>query len=139
MGMSYTNTQLVEVRGCRDEHKGVFAKARIGKDELIGFFDGKAVIVDLDRQDEFDSFWWRQSLHLRRDGSKLLCLLPQWEPDGVDFLNHSCRPTARVEDKLYVYADRDIDTGEEITVDYRTFNIIPEGIRCWCPEGHCVI
>lgn len=139
MGMSYTNTQLVEVRGLRDEHKGVFAKARIGKNELIGFFDGKAVIVDLDRQDEFDAFWWRQSLHLRRDGSKLLCLLPQWEPDGVDFLNHSCRPTARVEDKLYVYADRDIEAGEEITVDYRTFNIIPEGIRCWCPEGHCVI
>ncbi|MCB1498480.1 MAG: SET domain-containing protein [Bauldia sp.] len=137
--MSYTNTQLVEVRECHPEHKGVFAKAKIRKDELIGFFDGKAVIVDLDRKDEFDTFWWRQSLHLRLDGSKLLCLLPQWEPDGVDFLNHSCRPTARVEDKLYVYADRDIDAGEEITVDYRTFNIIPEGIRCWCPNRSCVI
>jgi SET domain-containing protein len=137
--MSYTNTQLVEVRDCRDEHKGVFARATIRKDELIGFFDGKAIIVDLDRKDEFDAFWWRQSLHLKLDGTKLLCLLPQWEPDGVDFLNHSCRPTARVEDKLYVYADRNIDAGEEITVDYRTFNIISEGIRCWCPDGRCVI
>ena len=47
--------------------------------------------------------------------------------------------TARVEDKLYVYADRDIEAGEEITVDYRSFNLVPEGITCWCPEGRCQI
>lgn len=137
--MSYTNTQLVEVRDFAAEHKGVFAKANIRKDVLIGFFDGKAVLVDLDRKDELDVFWWRQSVHLKREGSKLLCLLPMWEPDGVDFLNHSCRPSARVEDKLYVYADRDIEAGEEITVDYRSFNLVPEGITCWCPEGRCQI
>jgi hypothetical protein len=137
--MSYTNTQLVEVRDLAAEHKGVFAKASIRKDELIGFFDGKAVLVDLDRKDDLDVFWWRQSVHLKREGSKLLCLLPMWEPAGVDFLNHSCRPTARVEDKLYVYANRDIEAGEEITVDYRSFNLVPEGITCWCPERLCEI
>ena len=67
--MSYTNNQLVEVRDFSAEHKGVFAKARIRKDELIGFFDGKAVMVDLDSRDELDVFWWRQSVHLKREGS----------------------------------------------------------------------
>lgn len=137
--MSYTNTDLVEVRDFSAEHKGVFAKSNIRKDELIGFFDGKAVVVDLSETDELDVFWWRQSVHLKRDGSKLLCLLPQWEPAGVDFLNHSCKATARVEDKLYVYANRDIRAGEEITVDYRSFNLLPEGIHCWCTDGTCYI
>lgn len=139
--MSYTNTNLVEVRDCNFEHKGVYAKAKIRKDELIGFFDGRAIMADLNRTDELDMFWWRQSVHLRRDGSNLLCLLPMWEPDGVDFLNHSCRSTARVEDKLYVYSNRDIEPGEEITVDYRTFNLVPEGITCWCngKEERCEI
>lgn len=137
--MSYTNDELVEVRQCSPEHKGAFAKARIRKDDLLGFFDGKAVVVDLDRKDELGMFWWRHSLHLKLQGSKLLCLLPPWEPDGVDFMNHDCRPSARVEDKLYVYANRDMEPGEEITVDYRTFNIVPEGIRCWCPDGNCEI
>ena len=137
--MSYTNSALVEVRDCNAEHKGVFARAKIHENELIGFFDGKAVMVDLDKKEELDLFWWRQSVHLKREGSKLLCLLPQWEPDGVDFLNHNCRATARVEDRLYVYANRDIEVGEEITVDYRTFNLVPEGIRCWCQESCCEI
>ena len=46
---------------------------------------------------------------------------------------------ARVEDQLYVYADRDIEPGEEITADYRTFNLVPEGKRCWCENPQCVI
>lgn len=130
--MSYTNTSLVEVRDLGPQHRGVYAKAQVAKDALIGFFDGKAVMVDLSKTDGLDRFWWHQSVHLKREGSNLLCLLPMWEPDGVDFLNHSCKPTARVEDKLYVYADRDIEPGEQITVDYRTFNLVHEGITCWC-------
>jgi uncharacterized protein len=137
--MSYTNSALVEVRDRDNEQKGVFAKARIRSNELIGFFDGKAVMVDLDKPEELDRFWWHQSVHLKREGNKLLCLLPQWEPDGVDFLNHSCRATARVEEKLYVYANRDIEAGEEITVDYRSFNLVDEGIPCWCKNSRCQI
>ena len=137
--MSYTNSALVEIGNHNAEHKGAFAKAKIRKDELIGFFDGKAVMVDLDHKEDLDEFWWHQSVHLRRDGNKLLCLLPEWELSGVDYLNHSCRPPARVEDRMYVYANRDIEPGEEITVDYRTFNLLSEGIRCWCPGSHCEI
>jgi len=107
---------------------------RVGKHGL-----STRIVVDLDRKDELDDYWWRQSVHLKLEGSLLYCLLPLWEPEGIDYLNHNCKPNARVEDQLYVYADRDIEAGEEITADYRTFNLVPQGIRCWCPEPLCVI
>jgi SET domain-containing protein len=137
--MSYTNFDVVEVRSLRPDHKAIYARQKIAKDTFLGHFDGKAIMVDLDRKDELEDYWWRQSVHLKLEGSRLYCLLPMWEPEGVDYLNHSCRPNARVEQQLYVYADRDIEPGEEITADYRTFNLVPQGIRCWCAEPLCEI
>jgi len=138
--VSYSNFEFIEVRAIAADHKGIYATQRIAKDALIGFFDGKSILVDLDDKASLDDYWWRQSVHLKREGSKLLCLLPMWEPEGVDYLNHSCRPNARVENQLYVYADRDIAPGEEITADYRTFNLVPEGKQCWCDtENRCEI
>ena len=138
--MSYSNFDFIEVRAIGADHKGIYATRTIGKGALIGFFDGKSILVDLDDKTSLDDYWWRQSVHLKLEGSKLLCLLPMWEPEGVDYLNHSCRPNARVESQLYVYADRDIEPGEEITADYRTFNLVPEGKQCWCDtEIRCEI
>jgi hypothetical protein len=138
--VSYSNFDFLEVREITSDHKGIYATKAIAKDSLIGFFDGKSIMVDLSAKDALDDYWWRQSVHLKLDGTKLLCLLPMWEPEGVDYLNHSCHPNARVEQQLYVYADRDIAMGEEITADYRTFNLVPEGKKCWCQtENRCEI
>ena len=138
--MSYSNFDFLEVRAISADHKAIYATKPIAKDELIGFFDGKSVMVDLADKSALDDYWWRQSVHLRLEGTKLLCLLPMWEPEGVDYLNHSCHPNARVEQQLYVYASRDIQPGEEITADYRTFNLVPEGKQCWCQtENRCQI
>jgi hypothetical protein len=138
--VSYSNFDFMEVRPIGPDHKAIYATRRIAKDSLIGFFDGKSVLVDLADKSALDDYWWRQSVHLRLEGSKLLCLLPMWEPEGVDYLNHSCKANARVENQLYVYADRDIEPGEEITADYRTFNLVPEGKKCWCnTENRCEI
>ncbi len=137
--MSYTDETLVEVRQIGDDHKAIYASAPIPAGALLGFFDGKAVMVDLDRRDEMEDYWWRQSVHLKLEGSRLLCLLPMWEPTGVDYLNHSCRPNARVSEQIYVYAQRDIAPGEEITADYRTFDLVPQGLQCWCAEPRCTI
>lgn len=138
--MSYSNFDFLEVRAISADHKAIYATKPIAKDELIGFFDGKSVMVDLADKSSLDDYWWRQSVHLKLEGTKLLCLLPTWEPEGVDYLNHSCQPNARVEQQLYVYASRDIAPGEEITADYRTFNLVPEGKQCWCQtENRCQI
>lgn len=137
--MSYTNSEFVEVHAINDDHKAIHARAAVPKDTLLGFFDGKALLIDLDRADELDDYWWRQSVHLKLIGRRLLCFLPTETPDGIDFLNHSCRPNTRVEDQIYVFATRDIEPGEELTADYRTFNLVPEGKKCWCAEPLCEI
>ncbi len=137
--MSYTNEEYVAVSRINEDHQAIHAKTRVPKDTLLGFFDGKALLIDLDRASELDDYWWRQSVHLKLIGRKLLCFLPTETPDGIDFLNHSCRPNTRVEDQIYVFATRDIEPGEELTADYRTFNLVPQGIRCWCTEPLCEI
>jgi hypothetical protein len=140
--MSHTNFDLVEVRSLSADHKSIFARQVIEDGSLLGFFDGAAQVAeisDLIAQKGTDSFFWRQSVHLRIVGTQLLYLLPVGEPDGVDYLNHNCRANARVEDQLYVYAARRIEPGEEITADYRTFNLVSEDIPCWCPEPRCMI
>lgn len=140
--MSYTNFDFVEVRAIGEDHKSIYARAAIPKGTLLGFFDGRAEVAelaDLEAQKGTDSFFWRQSVHLRIDGTRLLYLIPTSEPDGVDYLNHSCRANSEVVDQLFVYALRDIAAGEEITADYRTFNLVSEDKPCWCPEPHCII
>lgn len=140
--MSYTNFDLVEVRTIRADHKSIYARTAIAEGTLLGFFDGAARvagIAELEAQRGTDSFFWRQSVHLRIEGDRLLYLLPMDEPDGVDFLNHNCRANARVVDQLYVYAARPIAAGEEILADYRTFNLVSEEIPCWCAEPRCII
>ena len=140
--MSYSNFRLLEVRDIAPDHRAIFAIADIPQGTMLGFFDGRAAVADLGadgRGAGLDDFFWRQSVHLRRDGNTLYYLIPFEPPDGVDYLNHSCRPNARVEQQLYVYADRVIEKGEEITADYRTFNLVSQEIPCWCPEPKCVI
>lgn len=140
--MSYTNFRLLEVRDIAADHRAIFAITDIPAGTMLGFFDGRAAVADLGEDGRgagLDDFFWRQSVHLRRDGNILYYLIPFETPDGIDYLNHSCRPNARVEQQLYVYADRAITKGEEITADYRTFNLVSQEIPCWCAEPKCVI
>jgi hypothetical protein len=142
MLMSYSDTRLVGVRDIAPDHRALYATADIPANTLLGFFDGRAAVADLGPDGQgagLDEFFWRQSVHLRREGNTLYYLIPFEEPDGIDFLNHSCTPNARVEDQLYVYSTRPIARGEEITADYRTFNLVSQEIPCWCPEPKCVI
>lgn len=140
--MSYSDFRFLEVRDIGPDHRAIFATASIPKGTFLGFFDGRAAIADLGPDGSgrgLDDFFWRQSVHLRREGNLLYYLIPFGEPDGIDYLNHSCRPNARVEQQLYLYAERDIAQGEEITADYRTFNLVSQGISCWCAEPKCII
>src|ERR1700722_15545894 len=45
-------------------------------------------------------------------------------PSDIDeFLNHSCDPNLWLEDQVRIAARRSIDVGEELTIDYATFEI----------------
>lgn len=139
--MSYTNTDIVEVREANGQ-KGLFARQDIAENTLLGCFDGNAHLVNLEvdaGKGSCTELFWQQSIHLDRIGSSILCLIPAGELSGVDFLNHSCRGNANVVDKLRVYSKRHIQRDEEITADYRSFDIVPRGIQCWCDVSNpCV-
>lgn len=140
--MSYSKNECLEVREIGPDHRALYATQDIAAGTLLGFFDGRAAVANLgpDGQGaELDDFFWRQSVHLRREGNLLYYLIPFETPAGIDYLNHSCHPNAHVQQQLYVYASTDILPGEEITADYRTFNLVAQNIRCWCVQPRCII
>jgi uncharacterized protein len=140
--MSYSNREFLETREISADHRGLYATRPIPAGTLLGVYDGRAAVADLGADGlglDLDDFFWRQSVHLKREGNTLYYLIPFEQPGGIDYLNHSCRPNAHVEQQLYLYASVDIDAGQEITADYRTFNLVAQRIHCWCKEARCVI
>ncbi|GAB4348896.1 MAG: hypothetical protein Kow006_09970 [Gammaproteobacteria bacterium] len=83
--------------------KGLFAKRRIPEGSYLGTYDGPEVTDNGDHvlwaQDENDDW-------IGRDGQNML-----------RYLNHSKRPQAEFEG-FDLYALRDIEPHEEITIDY---------------------
>lgn len=77
----------------------------------------------------------------------------EWTVDGSDtsntarYINHSCRPNSECElenGRVFFYAIRDIQDGEEITIDYgdEYFDefIRPRGCKCQkCTRGKSVV
>ena len=45
--VSYSNFDLIEVRAIRPDHKAIYATRPIEPGTLLGFFDGKSILVDL--------------------------------------------------------------------------------------------
>lgn len=98
-----TLKNLVEVRDSGIHGKGVFAKAPIKEGEYIGFYSGKPA---------------------KRNGTYVLWVTDEEGNEfGVNgtsrlkYLNHSDNPNAGF-DLQELYAERDINPGEEITFHY---------------------
>jgi hypothetical protein len=139
--VSYTVWDLVEVRAVNNMDRALYAKCDIRRGQFIGCFDGRATMFPLgpDGRLETGTFEFKDLIQLRRIGGAVLALAPMDAFDGIDFVNHSCRPNAAVRQGVVLTARRAIRKGEEITMDYRKIDVVPEGIRCWCPEPQCSI
>ncbi|RME29989.1 SET domain-containing protein [Candidatus Parcubacteria bacterium] len=87
----------------------------------------------------------------RRGGKYLFEIDNRWTIDGKDrgnlarYINHSCRPNCEadvVDDRICIFALRDIEPGEELTYDYgeeylNDPDTMPRGCHCDAcdPEG----
>ncbi len=141
--MSWTNSELVEVRTREGGHRAVFSRADIPKDAVIAIFDGRAVTLDI-REDgtvEYRDENPHMLIHLAVQGRKFFALSPIAPDDvgGVDFMNHSCEPNCYIERTLVVRAKNPIPRGTELTWDYRETDLIAQGIPCWCDVPKCVL
>lgn len=84
----------------------------------------------------------------RRGGRRILRICGinnRWSLDGsrggngTHYINHSCTPNAftrTVYNQLIFFALRDIQPGEEITIDYES-TLHPDSKRCTCNAANC--
>lgn len=141
--MSWTNLDLVEVRELPNGGRGVFSRKPIPKDTVIAVFDGRAVHLRIlpDGKIDYGEEDPNMLIHLAVVGSDFYGLAPITPEDvrGVDLMNHSCQANCHIERTLVVRAKSDIPAGVELTWDYRSSDIIPQGVPCWCPDPKCVL
>jgi SET domain-containing protein len=139
---NYLNVTLAEVRGRGFEQSGLFAKTLIRSGDLIGCYGGRAVMIDVDPVTNryINTTWQHQQVwQLRRVGDRILGLVSTCGFESVDYINHSCRANTTIVDRIIVVASRDIEPDEEVTMDYREWDFILEGVSCWCSDPKCII
>jgi uncharacterized protein len=114
--------------------RGLYAAAPIARGEIVSVKGGhlvdwvtlerhKAVVNDADMQIAEDLF---------------LAPLSADEFEGVmTFLNHSCEPNVGVQGQIGFVALRDVEPGEELTIDYGTIDHDAEPMACRCGTPAC--
>jgi uncharacterized protein len=116
---------------------GVFARERIAKDETVMAFGGETI----SRQEmECGDYRIRSIWPVERD---TFIALPNSDPHiSLDeYLNHSCDANTWLTDEVTLTARRDIEPGEEITLDQGTWNVedayIEDREPCSCSAMSC--
>jgi len=60
-----------------------------------------------------------------------------FEIDDAKCLNHNCEANCGIKGQTIVAARRAIDRGEEMTIDYDTFELEPDPFECRCGSSAC--
>jgi hypothetical protein len=92
--------------------KAVFAMEQIAQGELIGVWSGRVVSAD-----ELEELTPEIRMHtVQVEEGLYLASIGESEPP--DYINHSCDPNAGLDGQIALVAMRDIESGEEVTIDY---------------------
>lgn len=105
--------------------KGVFAKKDIKKGELLGIFKGKIIPDTKENLDKYGDFL----LPVNYENAMLV-------KNIFKYTNHSCDPNCGVKDGINIIALKDINKGEEVTIDYDTLEYDWE-MDCNCGSPNC--
>lgn len=127
----------IEFRNSRISGMGMFARELIKKGETVCIVGGN-VMTD----SEFESF---QAIHqnynaIQIDDHLHLVEDPQVTRDLEGSMNHSCDSSTWMKDEATLVARRDLDAGEEATVDYALFTTQSTWMldrRCRCSSPFC--
>lgn len=140
------NNALIEVKKSQIHGMGVYAKERLFKDQLIGEYVGEIIGKGLSDKRE---------LQYKKKGIKDIYMFGMAEDIIIDatkfgsvlrFVNHSCDANSYAEIKrfrnevyrVYFAADRCINPGEEITIDYQMKrDEDEERLECFCKSKNC--
>ncbi len=122
------------IRASATQGRGVYATTSIAAGELVAVKGG--YLVDGARLRRMKPVIGDAELQVASD----LFLIPsrREEHDAVMmFLNHSCAPNAGVRGNILFVARREIEAGEEVTIDYAMIDDGDFEMTCRCGEPEC--
>jgi SET domain-containing protein len=131
---SWTHPQ-VEVRPSPIGGQGVFALAPLRAGETVFLWGGQRATPEEYRAGVITS----RSCSAIEEGV-YLGKRPSLGDLPDDFVNHSCEPNLWLVDAVTVIARRDVQAGEELTLDYATFYDIDDWVvteACACGSRIC--
>lgn len=141
MKISWTNKNIAHSISAI-EGKGVYATGPIKAGELIAVFGGFVCsfedLNELEKSDPkaFENF---TQTAIQVDEHLVYSPTDTDQYSDIEYLNHSCEPNAGFSSPIHLVAMRDIDPGEEITMDYAM--CISSGIfaieECECGRSSC--
>lgn len=136
--MTYTNWEYVREVPVNINQIGIVARRRIPEGTLIGIYQGDLRRFRLDKGRLPDTALHKNIVQIACIGEELFGFVRE-ERSGIGYINHSCQPNVTARDRIILVTSRTVEEGEPLTIDYRTWDLVPEGIRCWCPEPRCEI
>jgi SET domain-containing protein len=116
--------EKIIIKKSRIHGKGIFASKKINRGEIVFILKGR--IVHWKVKDQKTSLYGPNWIGITKE---------KWldvKSPGV-YLNHSCNPNCGIKGKIQVVALKNIDEGEEITIDYS----ITEMDKLWYMNCKC--
>jgi len=121
-----------EIRPSAIEGNGCFATTPIKEGDVVSVWQGTRVANAEIARIEADGKY-HSSIAIGEDESLLFNVIDPGQADaslaegsGTGGFNHSCAPNLWLEDEVTVVARRDIEPGEELTIDYALFSVSAE-------------
>ena len=122
----------VEIRSGAKHNKGMFANQQIRSGEVV-FIKGGHILI---REQLFSSAVINSYHPI--DDEYFLGATSLEEEDGIKlYINHSCKPNCGLRGEITFVAMRDIETDEELTIDYAFVDNEDYAFPCTCGECCC--
>jgi SET domain len=134
--VSYTDWTFVEEYVDPGLGRGIRATRGIPAGTVVGIYDGRLTAFELANGKLIDPAMHKRIVQVAVVGDVLFGLLNE-KVSGIDYINHSCKANIVAKDRIVLVAASDVAVGEALTLDYRVWDLIPEGIACWCEPSLC--
>ena len=122
----------IEIRHSGIDKVGMFAVAQIKKGEIVYIKGGHV----LHRDELFTSGTINSYLPIS-DEYFIGAISAEEEKDVKLYNNHSCNPNCGMRGEITFVAIRDIEVGEELTVDYAFIDNEDYSFECHCGSENC--
>jgi SET domain-containing protein len=131
---SYISPKAIKGAPSAIQGRGLVARARITKREVVAVKGGH--IVESSTLRELSEHLQNSEIQIA-EGLHVVALSDEEYEPVMLFINHSCDPNVGFAGNVVLVAMRDIDPGEELTVDYAMFDTSQDTMDCHCGSPAC--